>query len=323
VEARTTTDRIEVRGTVQPLANRDVQVAPQASGRLLAVKVREGDAVTLGQEVARIDDGPLIDSVRQAEAGVARARADRENAETTLVRVQRVYERGIAPKQEADDAVARSAAARAAEAEAEATARQARRQLDRAVVKAPLAGVVLKVWKRPGELVDGTTATAVLEIADVSSLELVADVPAQDLVRLRRDAVATVDFPPIPPLHATGTVSLVSPTVDRVTGVGAVRIALAPSSTSPPVGVYGIGRIDTGGTRAALFVPGVAVRASIGRDGEIVACGTDGRAHVKKVRLGSTEGASVELVEGLGANDRVAIEPVLGLAEGDPLEEVR
>ena len=159
-------DSIEVRGTVAPLPARDAQVAPQVSGLLLRVEVREGDSVAAGQVVARIDDGPLLDAAHQADAALARTRAEHQNARTTLARVQRVFEHGIAARQEVDDATAKEASARAAEAETEAAARQAHRQVERATVHSPLKGVVLKVLRKPGELVDGTPATAIAQIAD-------------------------------------------------------------------------------------------------------------------------------------------------------------
>ncbi len=322
-EAATAKEHIEVRGNVQPPPNLDAQVAPQVSGRLLRVDVREGDRVKAGAALARVDDAPLVDSLRQAEAAVVRARADRENAETTLARIEKVFDRGIAPKQEVDDAVARQAAARAGEAEAEAALRQARRQIERAVVKSPLDGIVLKVLRRPGELVDGTPATPVLEVADTSLLELVADVPAQDLVRLSRDLPAITVFQALPGTRYEGTVSMVSPSVDRATGVGTVRVLLRGAATLPPVGLYGVARIETGRMTAVLRVPSVAVRNAVGSDGEVVVCGADGLAHVHKVQVPAVEDGFAEITSGIAAGDRVAVEPVLGLAEGDALEVVQ
>lgn len=320
VEAKMVTDRIEVRGSVQPPMNADAQVAPQVSGRLLSVDVKEGDAVKVGQLLARVDDAPLGDAVRKAGAAVERARADRENAETTLQRAQRVFDKGIAPRQEVDDAAARQAAARATEAEAAASAHEANRELERAHVKSPLSGVVIKVFRRPGELVDGTPATPVVEVADISHLELVADVPAQDLIRLTNGANATITFPAIPGRVFEGSVSMVSPTVDRTTGVGAARMSLHDSVPPPPVGVYGIARIGTGGSRTALLVPSGAVRNAVGESGEVVLCGPDNVAHVHKVKLGTAEGGVTEIADGIGAQDHVAVDPVLGLSEGDKLE---
>jgi RND family efflux transporter MFP subunit len=320
VQSAMVKDTIEVRGTVAPLPARDAQVAPQVSGRLLRVEVREGDTVVAGQVVARVDDGPLVDVAHQAEAALARARAERQNARTTLARVERVFAHGIVARQEVDDATAKEASARAAEAETEAAARQAHRQIDRATVHSPLAGVVLKVLRKPGELVDGTPATAVVEIADTSELDLAADVPTSDLVRLIRGAPATVTFSALPGQKFNASVSRVSPAVDRLTGVGSARIGIQRSeSASPPIGAFGVARIESGEPHPSILVPVAAVRSVVGGEGEVIVCGTDHVAHVHKVRPGSTRDGLVEARGDLGSGDRVAVEPVLGLSEGDAI----
>jgi RND family efflux transporter MFP subunit len=319
---RQATDVIEVRGSVAPPVNRDAQVAPQVAGRLVSVEVREGDTVTAGQVLAKVDDAPLLDVAREAQAAVERVQADRLNAETTLDRTTRVFDRGIAPKQDVDDAVARRAAARAGETEAQATARQAERQVSRAVVKSPFAGVVLRVIRHAGELVDGTPTTPVVEIADISALDLVSDVPASDLVRISRAAEATLAFPSMPGSEFHGTVSLVSPGVDPTTGVGTVRVTLAPSKTPPPVGLYGVGKIVSGTARSVVVVPVVSLRNALGNVAEVVVCGKDGAARVQSVKTNGVGASDAEIVSGLTAADAVAVDPVLGLADGDRLQVV-
>jgi RND family efflux transporter MFP subunit len=319
VQRATLTDRIELRGTVAPVPDRDSQLAPQVAGRLLAVDVREGDEVKVGQVVARVDDAPLVDAARQADAAVERAKAEAENAQTTYARAKRVFEHGIAARQEVDDAAAKETAARAAAAEAEAAAHQAHRQIERAQLRSPMQGVVLKVLKRPGELVDGTPATVVVEVADLSSLELSASVPAQDLVRLQRGARATVTFSAIAGLTLEAEVARVSPSVDRQSGMGAVRVALHEGTARPPVGVLGTAQVEVGEARDAWVVPAAALRNAAAGHAEVVVCGADAHAHVAKVTAAAAGPGQVE-VQGLDAGVFVAVEPVLGIADGDALE---
>src|SRR6185369_9161785 len=117
-----------------------------------------------------------------------KAHAERKNAEATQARTERVFEHGVAARQEVDDAVTRTAMARAVETEAEVALKRTRRQVERATVRSPIAGVVVRLLRRPGELVDGTPATPVLEVADPSVLELVSDTTASDLVRIAKGA---------------------------------------------------------------------------------------------------------------------------------------
>jgi RND family efflux transporter MFP subunit len=316
-------DAIEVAGTIAPLPDRDALVAPQVAGRVLQVLVREGDAVTENQIVAKVDAALLGDQAKESEAALARARGERQNAEATLVRAQRVFEHGIAARQEVDDAAARAASTRAAEAEADAVAQRGRRQVDRATVRSPMAGVVLKVFRRPGELVDGTPATPVVEIADPSRLELFANAAAADLVRLRAGQPGTVTVAALPGTTWTAAVAVVSPAVDRATGLGTVRVslALAEGAPRPPVGVLGAARMQVGEPRLAATVPPGAIRGT-GAESEVTLCGADGVAHARAVRRGVDAGDRVE-VAGVTPADQVVVEPVLGVGDGEAIEVTR
>jgi RND family efflux transporter MFP subunit len=313
-------ESVELRGTIAPLPDRDAEIAAQVAGRILHVLVREGDRVHAGQVLARIDAAPLLDQVHEADAAQARVRAERANAETTLARIERVFEHGIAARQEVDDATARLASARASEAEARAAAQRVHLQLERAAVQSPLEGVVLKLLRRSGEAVDGTQATPIVEVGDPSQLELVADAPAQDIVRLERDASATVVVSALAGLTFQGHVAAVAPAVDRTTGLGVVRVALELSqTTAPPVGAYGSARVQTGRMRAALVLPAAALRAT-GNDAEVLICGADALAHARKVRTLPTNAGLVEITSGLDAGERVVLEPMLGISDGDALQ---
>jgi multidrug efflux system membrane fusion protein len=322
-------DTVELRGTVSPLPDRDAQIAPQVAGRILQLLVREGDKVTAGQPIARIDSGPLVDQASEAEAALAKTHAERRNAEATRVRVERVFEHGIAARQEVDDATTRADTARAAESEAEAAAKRARRQVERATVRSPLAGVVVRILRRSGELVDGTPATPIVEVADPSRLELVANAAASDLVRVANAATADVTVAALPGAAWAGAVSAVSPAVDRATGLGTVRVALdLGAGARPPIGVLGAANVRVGLPRKAMVVPRSALRGGVGAEAELVVCGGDGVAHVRRIRRGVAAGDKVEVQglgpadassEGVSRGDGVALDPI-GITDGQAIE---
>jgi RND family efflux transporter MFP subunit len=322
-KAATIADVIELRGTVSPLPDKDAQVAAQVVGRVLQVQVREGDAVTGGQPVARIDSAALVDEARAAQAAVARTRAELDNALATSARVERVFEHGIAARQEVDDATARAATTAAAQSEAEAAARRAQRQVERAIVRSPLEGVVVRVFRRPGELVDGTSATPILEVADPRRLELNADATASDLVLLEKGQAASIVIGALPSQAWTGRVVAVSPAVDRTSGLGVVRVELnLAGAHRPPIGVLGTARVSAGVSRSTVVVPKEAARSGAGAEMEVVLCGADGLAHVRRLPRRAPFEGELEAV-GLSAGQAVVVEPVLGIADGEPIEIAR
>jgi multidrug efflux system membrane fusion protein len=323
VTSTTVSDVIELRGTVSPLPDKDALIASQVTGRITQVLVREGDVVHTGQPVARIDDGPLLDDAHAALAVVAKTRAELKNAQATQARVQHVFEHGIAARQEVEDATARAETASAAESEADAALRRSQRQVERAVVRSPLAGVVVHVFRRPGELVDGTAATPIVEIADPLRLELTTSATANDLVRAQAGQRAVIALSALPGASWSGAVSAVSPAVDRATGLGVVRIALELShATRPPIGVLGMARIEVGHAVAAVVVPKAAVRAGADGGVEVVLCGGDGLAHVRAVSRGASTESALEARE-LTPGQAVAIDPVVGLVDGEPIEATK
>lgn len=323
VQAITVADTIQLAGTISALPDRDAQVAPQVPGRILEVRVREGDVVRAGQVVARIDGGPLSDEASAARASLARTEAEVKNAEATAARVERVFERGIAARQEVEDAQARAAAARASRDEAQATARRAERQVGRATVTSPLAGAVVKVFRRSGELVDGTPATPIVEIADPARLELVADTTASDLVRARAGQRASITVAALPGASWTGAVTAVSPAVDRATGLGVTRIRLdLTSGARPPIGLLGTARVELGAPRPAPGIPAGALRAGKGGALEVVLCGRDNLAHARSIERGAAVGPLVE-ARGLATGEEVVVEPAMGVGDGEPIERQR
>ncbi len=309
---------VTLRGTITPLPDRDAQLAPQVSGRLASLEVREGDLVTKNQVVARVEMATLIDAMSQAQAALSRAQAERQNAQTTRARSEKVFEKGIAARQDVDDALSREAAAKATEADAAAAANQAHRQVDRTLLRSPLNGVVLRVLRRPGELVDGTPATPVVEVADLSRLELAVDAPVQDLMRVTPGDAASITFPALPNLSIAAKVVVVAPSVDRASGLGVIRLELTLGpGKAPPVGTYGLAHVDVGEAAGATWVRVPAVRNVLGDEGEVVACGATAR--VVRVVPAIRDGEWVQ-VTGLDAGVPVVVEGLLGLNDGDALE---
>jgi RND family efflux transporter MFP subunit len=229
-----------------------------------------------------------------------------------------VFEHGIAARQEVDDAVTRAESAQAAQSEAEATNRRAQRQVDRAAVRSPLAGVVLHLLRRPGELVDGSPATPIVEVADPSRLELLADTTASDLVQIHAGQKADVTVAALPSARWTGTVATVSPAVDRTTGLGAVRVAL-DGTNRPPIGVLGSAHIEVGAPRSSVGVPSAAVRDAAGTEVQVALCGADGRAHVRRMPRGPSKADRTE-APGLEPGQLVVVAPVIGITDGDLIE---
>jgi len=112
--------KLLVSGNLAAPPNRDAKVAALVPGRIARVLVAEGEAVAQGQALAELDSSQLRDQERQAEAAVAQARANVENARLSADRQEGLLQRGIAARKEVEDARTQLAVNQGALAQSEA-----------------------------------------------------------------------------------------------------------------------------------------------------------------------------------------------------------
>lgn len=306
---------VEVTGVIAPPPKLDAIVSSPIAGRVSRVEVEEGDAVAAGALLATIEDPSLPAGSLEARAQVASARAAKVAADQDLARQQRLVDSGIGARRDLDEARAKAAASAAELDAANARAGLATQNNARRELRAPHAGVVLHLWKRVGESVDGTTQTPVAEIADVSTLELRAQVAPASLSTVRDGMPATVT---LLGQHEviTARVERVAPAVDPATLLGGVRIKLL-GTHAIPIGSAATGQIITA-TRPGLVVPALALRRSMVGADEVVVC-DHGVARIQAVTVGRRTETTVEIAKGLEASDQVVTDHVLGLSDGQPL----
>jgi RND family efflux transporter MFP subunit len=306
---------IDATGVIAPPPRADAIVSSPIAGRVGQVAVEEGDHVEAGAVLALIEDPALPAGSLEAKAGVASAQAAKAAADQELARQERLVNAGIGARRDLDEAHAKAAAAAAELDAANARSGLASTRMARRELRAPRAGTVLHVWKRVGESVDGTTATPIAEVADLAVLELHAQVPPGALAPLHEGMDASV--------HVLGSdeavaakVVRVSPAVDPTTLLGLVRLQHA-SNASLKVGSAASAKIVVA-KRPGVVVPAPALRRSLVGADEVVVCAGD-KASVRAVKLGERSDKGVEIVDGVKAGEKVVVDHVLGVEDGQAL----
>jgi RND family efflux transporter MFP subunit len=311
-------DTVALRGRVQPPPGGDLPVASQVAGRLAQVAVREGQAIREGDVIAVVDDANTRDMVRQADAALAQAQATETNARATLERTKALVARGIAAHQELDDALGKASEAQGAVASAAAASDLARRTLGRVVLRSGFAGVVTRVWRGPGALVDGTAATPVVQLAATNAAEFVADAIGPDLVRVKDgDAVQGTLAEGAP---FAGAVVARTRALDPTTGLGAVRIALSRLDDGVPVGAYGRAVVLVAHRDGVRTLPAAALRGAASDGAEVAVC-QGGKIEIRTVHVGWRDDDRFEVDDAVKEGERVAVEHVLGLEDGMAIDE--
>ena len=318
-QAATIEDAIEVTGVIAPPPRLDAIVSSPIAGRVGQVAVEEGDRVAAGALLAVIEDPALPAGSIEARAGVAVAQSGKAAAELEESRQQRLVDSGIGARKDLDDAKSKAVAAAAELDAANARASLASNQLARRELRSPRAGVVLRLWKKVGESVDGSTATPVAEVADLTILELHAQVPTGAMARLADKLSATVRVIGLPGSFPASVVR-VAPAVDPATLLGGVRVAI-------DLGAEGIAGIKVGSAatarivvakRPGLLVPETALRRSMVGADELVVC--DGNvAKIAEVTIGQRGERGIEIASGIKPGDKVVVDHVLGIEDGQGL----
>ena len=318
--AQTVDETVALRGRLQPPPGGDLPIASQVAGRIAQVLVHEGQSIKEGDVVATVDDANPRDASRQADAALDQARAAETAAEATLARTQALVARGIAAHQELDDATGKASEARAGVAAAVASSDQARRTLGRVAIRSSLGGTVLKVWRGPGALVDGTASTPVVELAATRGVEFVAAASAPELARVREGDT----------LHGTlgrgsdfeGTIIARGRAIDPATGLGSVRAAVTGLDPDVLIGAYAHASVVVERRTGVKTLPTSALRGAISDGAEVAVCKA-GKVEIRKVRVGWRDDDRFEVCDGIQPGEQVAIDHVLGLEDGVAIAEVK
>ncbi len=279
-------------------AVRDADVASAMGGLVQAVLVDEGDRVSSGQVLARID-------VDLHQATLAQATAQLEGAQAEVERTSRLGD--LATQTAIVNAAVQLKIAQAGVAQAQA-------RLDRATVRAPFSGVIATVSLERGE-VAGPGST-VVRLVKLDPAQVTLAVPDRDVVTLRVGDDAQVTT------HAqsgvvAGTVSHISPAANLKTRAFRVVVDVPnPGGTLLP-GM--IAQVQVARTLAqdALVIPQDWVVTRLADQGLFV--DEDGVARWRAVTLGDVVRDQVVITGGVGPGDRVIVTGHRDLVDGDSL----
>ncbi len=294
-------------GSVEPV--QWARVGPATRARLTAVLVEEGDRVTEGQPLARLDD-------RQSRAMVDEAEARASFAEEDLVRTRTLVARDIAARATLERAERDARAARA-------TADLARQRLEDYVVRAPNDGLVLRRDAEVGEVVD--TPASLFWIGEPTPLRVTAEVDEEDIARIVVGQRVLLRADAFPGRVMAAEVTQITPKGDTSRKAYRVRLAL-PADTPLMIGMTVEANIVLRETADAVLVPPGAVVLPAAGSAAPVAPGqvrrgivwvAEGdRARRREVEVGVQGARATEIRRGLAPGETVLLDPPATLADG-------
>lgn len=351
---RDLTARVASTGHIEP--KRSVDISADVSGRIVQLPVEEGQDVQVGDLLLVIDPTQFQAEVQRARAALSQARAEATRARASYTQARRDADRleelqartrdlvtAAEVEQavtEAEVAAALQQAAQHAVEQAEARLDQARDQVAKTTIRAPMSGRITRLNVEQGETaIVGTMnnpGSLLLTIADLSVMEAVMEVDETDVPEVSVGDSASVEIDAFPNRRFAGRVtkignsSIVQQTAGAPTSQQAVDFEVRVTLTDPPESVRpdlsATADIITATREEALAIPITALTlvpaedveplpsevvspdqrpAAGGRDVEGVFVVEDGRARFRPVRVGIAGDEHFEVLAGLEAGERV------------------
>ena len=224
-------------------AQRKAAVSTKATGRLEFLGVQEGSIVKAGEILARIENRDVSATLDQAQASLRAAKANVEqgmaelrDADSNLQRSEDLAKKNFISSASLDTAKARYDKARAAVASlngaigvAEANVRATSVSVEQTLIRAPFDGVVLTKNANVGDIITPFSSAAdskgaVVNMADMSTLEVEADVSEVSLSKISVAQPVEIQLDAFPDLRLLGKVSRIVPTVDRSKATVLVKV---------------------------------------------------------------------------------------------------
>jgi len=262
VEPASLTRWLPLSGTLQPVNQTTVKA--KVSGEVRQVTVREGQAVKVGELIARFDTADLDAKLMERVGALEASRAQLALAEKTRAQNQLLLKQKFISQTAYDSAESNLSVTQGTVKSNEARVQLARIALRDANVVAPLSGIVAKRHVQPGEKVPFDAP--LITIVDLTQMEMQAMVPANDIPELRPGMSVALAIDGFGERRFTGTIERINPTTEAGTRAILVFIHIPNADSALRGGMFGTGRATLAAGAPVPTLPAVAIRTEAGQN---------------------------------------------------------
>jgi multidrug efflux system membrane fusion protein len=310
-------------GSVTPVTS--VAIKSRVDGQIVAVPVREGSDVRVGDLLFRLDPRPFVAARDLAAANVARDEALRTKAEDLLARSGDLIAKGYISANQYNDAGADARAAAAAADADRAALANAKLNLEFTELRSPIAGRVGRAMLQVGNLVKANDTTTLLTVLQVDPIYVDFSLPERYLADLRAGTAGGA----VPvqlqlqgsggtTLARTGSLIFLDNQVDQPTGTVRLRATVKNADRALWPGQFARVTVELPAGGPAVHVPSAAVGQ--GPDGAYVFVVDEHLiASQRAVKVARVAGERTVIAEGLTAGTRVVVDGQSRVLPGQPV----
>lgn len=315
---------IDALGTVTP--TRSVTVVSQVDGILSSVEFKEGQHVSKGQVIARIDDRALKAQLAVAKGTLAHDQAVLSNAQRDLARYRDLVKAGSTSQQTLDTQAALVQEQQGTVAADQGNVQNLEVQLSYCTITSPVDGVVGLRLVDPGNYVTTTSTTGIVVITQMNPATVVFAVPEDDLgsidQAMARGSVTVLAYDRNKKtLLATGSLLALDNQVDTSTGTIKVKAQFDDAGDALFPNQFVNARLKADTLSQVAVVPTRAIQH--GSKGDFVFVVNGDKAALRNVKTGPSMGdVSAILDNGVKPGEQVVTEGADKLDDGSPVKVV-
>jgi membrane fusion protein, multidrug efflux system len=294
-------------------------VRPQVNGLIEARLFNEGDHVTKGQALYRIDAQPYLSQVASARAALTRARAAIASSAALSRRYGELVKINAIAKQDYENARTAAEQARADVAAQQAALRSAEIDLARTTIRAPISGRIGRSVYTVGALVTAAQAAPLATIQRLDPIYVDIQKSSVDLLKLRQQIlagqVARDGNAPVKLLleggssyGPQGVLRFADVTVDPTTGSQTIRASFPNPNTLLLPGMFVRAQLTEGTQQQAILVPQRAVGRDERGNATVMVIGRDNKIAPRPVQTRQTVGENWLVTSGVKAGERIVVE---------------
>lgn len=279
-------------GTFEPI--RQNTIGSDASGKIVRLNIEEGDRVSQGQVIAKIDDEMLQLQLENAEVNI-------EGQKNDDIRYTNLAKDNAVPGVQVEKT-------KLGLKSAEIQKKQLQKQLRSTNITAPFSGVITKKLVDLGSVIGG--GSQIVEITDISSLKLTVSVPERDILKFKLGQAVSIKADIYGDRMFNGKVTNVSVQADKSHNFK-VQITVKNAQQELMAGMYGSVSLVNSKSVTALAIPRKALVGS-SKNPQVYVI-RNGKAILTSFNAGTSDGEFIEVISGLSKSDKIVIKGQVNL----------